>query len=149
MKELLEELYIENELSTHEIGGQFGVNARTVYRWLIGFGIKPRTKSEAMMGKKHPSWKGGIRVDSHGYILVYKPEHPSANGRGYVFESRLIMEATLGRYLTKKEVVHHKEKIDDNRPKNLELFSSNREHTSYHNKKTLQQTDEPFLEKVS
>lgn len=150
MKKLLEELYVENELSTHEIGGQFGVNARTVYRWLIGIGIKPRTKSEAMIGKKHPSWKGGRRIDSRGYILVYKPEHPNTNGRGYVFESRLVMEDILERYLAKEEVVHHKGRTDDNRPKNLRLFSSNGEHTSYHEKiKALQQADEPFLEKAS
>lgn len=61
---------------------------------------------------------------SGGYILIYKPEHPARkkNNGLYVLEHRLVMEKVLGRYLTKDEIVHHKNQMrDDNRPENLTL----------------------------
>lgn len=61
-----------------------------------------------------------------GYILIYMPGHPHAQKQGYVLEHRLVMEKHLGRYLTKGEDVHHRnKKRDDNRIENLELYSHN------------------------
>ncbi len=77
----------------------------------------------------------GWTIDSHGYKLIYKPDHPYCSKRGYVFEHRLIMEKHIGRYLTKKEVVHHKNKIvDDNRIENLEIIVNQGEHSRIHNR---------------
>lgn len=46
-------------------------------------------------------------------------------GRGQLKEHRLIMEQLLGRELFKDETVHHKNGVrHDNRPENLELWSS-------------------------
>jgi len=142
MKKILKELYIDNKLSTCEIAGQFGVYCGTIYKWLVKFGIKPRTISESRMGQKrpwmigcgHPNWRGGKIIDNEGYVLIHKPEHPNAKVDGYMLESRLVMEDILGRYLTKKEIVHHEGRKDDNRPENLILFSSRIEHNNYHNR---------------
>jgi hypothetical protein len=55
-----------------------------------------------------------------------------ARADGYIAEHRLVMARTLGRLLSRTEVVHH---IDhnpsNNDPGNLMLFSSNAEHKRY------------------
>jgi len=74
-------------------------------------------------GSESVNWKGGKSIDKRGYIYIKSPKHPLANSRGYVFEHRLVMEKSLGRYLKIEEVVHH---IDGNRfnnvINNLKLF---------------------------
>ena len=86
-------------------------------------------------GSNHHQWKGGTRKDKDGYVLVYKPEHPSSR-RGYIRQHRLIMESVIGRYLTDTEVVHHKnDNPSDNRIDNLELYDSNARHKSDDSKK--------------
>ncbi len=84
-------------------------------------------------GDKSSLWKGGRVKNSKGYILIYKPNHPYPHIRKYVYEHRLVMEKHLGRYLTKKEVVHHINGIvNDNRIENLMLFANLSEHFKYH-----------------
>jgi hypothetical protein len=59
------------------------------------------------------------------YIDVYIPSHPNCSRKGYVKEHRLVMESNIGRYLEPQETVHHKNgDRQDNRPENLELWSS-------------------------
>jgi hypothetical protein len=64
-----------------------------------------------------------------GYILCIchghpRSKHPSG-GRAYIPEHRLVMEQMIGRYLSSEETVHHINGVKtDNRPENLELFSS-------------------------
>ena len=82
-------------------------------------------------GDRNPFWNGG-KMTSHGYRLLKRPDHPNANGGGYVFEHRLVMSEHIGRPLTKEEVVHHKNRNrSDNRIENLELLSK-REHSQHH-----------------
>lgn len=57
-------------------------------------------------GKESTRWNGGTTV-SKGYRYIFKPQHPFSTKKGYVAEHRLVMEKKKGRYLTKKEVVHH------------------------------------------
>lgn len=96
-------------------------------------------------GDKSSNWKGGQYMKADGYILILNPSHPRANYHGYVRRSHLVMEKHLGRYLTKKEVVHHKgikypfgsiENKQDDRSENLQLFKNQGAHIKFHNKKS-------------
>ena len=100
--------------------------------------------SQSLKGKlsreKHPFWKGTkILVSGYVMINVGKENHPYASKDGYVFEHRLVMEQHLGRYLTKEEQIHHKNKItNDNRIENLLLISSNSNHMKLHRQEYTQ-----------
>jgi hypothetical protein len=84
-------------------------------------------------GEKCAMWKGG-RLIKHGYVEIYKPDHPMSNKDGYIREHRLVMSEHLGRTLGTHEDVHH---IDGNKlnndSTNLEVMTRS-EHTKHHNK---------------
>lgn len=84
---------------------------------------------------KSPSEFGGHKKQRcDGYIKVYVPTHPYATKDGYVMEHILVMEKAIGRYITREEVVHHKNHIrNDNRLENLQLMSF-KEHSALHMK---------------
>jgi len=157
-KDWLYQMYWVERLSTVKIAELCNISSQTILRWLRRFKIKTRTISEACMGRvpwnkgietpeevkqkikkaqvgsKSKNWKGGRLRTSEGYILIWKPEHPFADKKGYVLEHRLVMERILGRYLKREETLHHKNGIkDDNRPENLKLFSSHGLHLALHN----------------
>jgi hypothetical protein len=68
-----------------------------------------------------------------GYIMVKAENHPYANSIGYIFEHRLLMEKHIGRYLKKREEIHHLNEIrDDNRLENLKLCKTHKEHMQFH-----------------
>ncbi len=78
--------------------------------------------SVASRAKVLPDYLWPNCVDSAGYILVRKSDHPRAAG-GRVREHVLVMEHRLGRHLLPGENVHHKNGVKhDNRPENLELW---------------------------
>ena len=81
--------------------------------------------------EKNPKWNNG-KTTFNGYIAIFQPDHPNCNKRGYVYEHRLVMEKHLGRYLKKKEVVHH---IDGNKKNNdinnLMLFPTHSAHIHF------------------
>lgn len=69
-----------------------------------------------------------------GYIKVYVPDHPNCSADGYVMKHILVVERSIGRYLTENECVHHINHIrDDNRIENLKLMTIS-EHMSMHMK---------------
>jgi len=75
--------------------------------------------------------KGFIVTDS-GYIKRMAKDDPTADGKGYVAEHRLVMEEHLGRVLSKDEVVHHKDGDRCNNDlRNLEVMTS-AEHKRMH-----------------
>lgn len=68
---------------------------------------------------------GYRRIDSDGYVKIKLPEHLEAHANGWVYEHRMVISDSLGRRLLPSENVHHiNGKRDDNRPENLELWSS-------------------------
>lgn len=88
---------------------------------------------KAHLREKSHLWKGGQYKTPYGYMLIFKPEHPFCNCKGYVRRSRFVMEKHLGRYLKSKEQVHHINKIkDDDRIENLMAFASNSAHRRFH-----------------
>jgi hypothetical protein len=84
--------------------------------------------------------KKGIdrKLSTQGYILVRMPDHPRACHNGFVQEHTLVVEKRLGRYLTRKERVHHDNEIrTDNRDSNLILCANEAEHRSIHRRKRI------------
>ena len=100
-------------------------------------------RGHGTFGKKYPNapkgsqcwqWKGGRKLRKDGYFEVMVKNHPRKDRNGYVLEHRLIMEKHLGRYLTSKEVVHHKDNNRQNNDiENLELLCGQSEHVTIHN----------------
>lgn len=93
-------------------------------------------------GDKSYHWKGG-RKQQEGYTLLYYPDHPFANSKGYIPEHRLVMEGHLGRPLLSTEAVHHINGIrNDNRVENLALFTNTGYHLQHHLKFNEESTKE-------
>lgn len=100
-------------------------NQEHLRRGMVRRGI-PRLSSWA--GERNPAWNGGRVWVNGGYLAIYVPDHPQARKR-HVLESRLVMEAVLGRYLEPQEVVDHIDGcIHNNSKKNLRLFPDNATH---------------------
>jgi hypothetical protein len=115
------------EMSCHEIGMILGCSEEVVRERLVEMNL-PRLPDKARPEKNY-FWQGGYTVDDDGYILEHCPDHPQATKGGYVRQHRLVMEKKLGRYLTRQEVVDHRNgDTSDNDPSNLRLFESNAEH---------------------
>lgn len=72
-------------------------------------------------------------VISNGrYNMAVVPEHPKADDKGYVRNTHVVMENSIGRLLNPNEVVHHKNNDSkDDRLENLELLTRG-EHTHIH-----------------
>lgn len=121
--------YEEDGLTVQQIADKLGRHRVATNKVLRRNGVKMR-RNGPKDGPLHPGWKGGRHVNKDGYVELYTPDHPRAHKHTrYVLEHRLVMEQVIGRYLEPGEVVHHKNgDKTDNRPENLELFSTNAEH---------------------
>lgn len=70
------------------------------------------------------SSNGVRRTQKNGYVALLVPDHPNSDANGVCAEHRFVMSNHLGRPLTDKETVHHKNGVkDDNRIENLELWT--------------------------
>lgn len=136
-KELLEELYIRQQLTTYEIGKIINASHDCIRRYLHKFGIPIRTTG-CRKGTKHPKWHGG-KIFSKGYIKIYDPTNVMADSNGYVFEHRLVMSNHLGRPLASDEFVHHiNENKTDNHLENLQLTNLIDHQIHHHTKISLE-----------
>lgn len=71
-------------------------------------------------------------VGDDGYVWEWCPTHPWAK-HGVVLQHRLVKECELGRFLERRERVHHDDKVRSNNDKqNLVLMSSQSEHMREH-----------------
>lgn len=111
----------ESWLSPQEIAQKMGRTPEGI-NWIVRtYGIK--------IYKRYHS---GIQKRAKGYLMAYRPDHPFCDSKGYVMIHRLVMEASLGRYLHPKEVVHHiNGNPGDNRRVNLVLFSCTGDHVRH------------------
>jgi hypothetical protein len=76
--------------------------------------------------EKSNNWKGGVST-VNGYTRSLTPEGI------HEYDHRLIAKEILGRPLKSKEFIHHiNGNRADNRPKNLKICSSIKEHIRYH-----------------
>lgn len=97
--------------------------------------IEPGLGAAALRGKKPHNYRGW-RYAGRGrkYRLVHRPDHPSADGCGYIREHRLVAEQKYGRIIESWEDVHH---IDgnglNNHPDNLVVMGK-REHLELEHK---------------
>lgn len=72
----------------------------------------------------------------NGYVVVYRPEHPSAmrsqNWEGYIYEHIVVAERKIGRSLSANEEVHHLD-LDrsNNNPTNLIVLEKS-QHVALH-----------------
>jgi HNH endonuclease len=122
--------WYESGMTLQQIGDRLGRRLQTVGRVLKRAGVQMRPRGWCdQSGPKNRFWRGGRTVDKHGYVLVYRPDHPFANSHGQVREHRLVAEQMLGRYLEPTEVVHHKDDDPSNNdPDNLMVYESNSQH---------------------
>jgi len=87
--------------------------------------LKGRQRPD-MTGDKNPNFKG-FYITSDGYKQVYLGK------RKYRGEHRLVVEASIGRPLLKKEIVHHiNGDTLDNRIENLILLPNEAKHKGIH-----------------
>ena len=102
-------------------------------RFIKGQHYSKKTEfKKGIIGEQNLRWKGGRRKLKNGYIIIKSYNHPKAY-RNEVYEHIIVAEKKLGRYLTKNERVHHINGIkDDNRPKNIMIFPSHKEHLILH-----------------
>lgn len=122
---LLEIMYLEKELSSHEIADKFDVCNTTILYWLNKHEIETRSK----VPDKPPSYYQG----SNGY---FEWSHQHGSEHYTLYEHRLLAVAKYGIEAVKNMHVHHKNQCKfDNRKSNIELMTHS-EHSSFHSKET-------------
>jgi hypothetical protein len=127
-------LYDGNRTSS-EIAETTGLSPRYVRRIAQRYGLD-RLGPGARAGNKNHQFVSGRRIDLDGYATVTAPkDHPYAKSRSgrkrgkLIFEHRLVVERSLGRYLLPTETVDHIDGLTlHNDPSNLRVFCGNGEH---------------------
>lgn len=81
---------------------------------------------ECMHAHRRAQAIGSTYKNPQGYIVEFQPDSPMAQpSTGNLFQHRRVLAEKIGRPLEPHENPHHKNGIkDDNRPENLELWST-------------------------
>lgn len=76
-----------------------------------------------------------VKFDSLGYLVIYKPDHPRCNKKGYIRLHRFVYEYFFKCCLLPWVDVHHINKIKtDNHKSNLLLAVTRSEHNRIHSR---------------
>jgi hypothetical protein len=88
-------------------------------------------------GENAHRWKGGVYKNQDRRTLIYNPDHPrTAENNSYVFQSILIAEKALGKFLPPKSEIHHFDNNPSNDdPSNLVICENRRYHFLLHRRK--------------
>lgn len=88
---------------------------------------------DKVKGVDHPWWKGGVVRRTNAYVKILRPDHPWADGKGYVSEHVLVAEKALGHTLPFQSRVHHVNEIKhDNTGNNLVICQDSAYHFLLH-----------------
>ncbi len=83
--------------------------------------------------EQNSQWKGGRWTLHNGYIMVRRPDHPSAKKSGYILEHRLVYEESRGVRLPPDVAIHHIDGVRwNNVPENLMAIKRGLEHQRVH-----------------
>ena len=128
--EAVDRFHMKGDKSVRDVAKILGMEYGAMCWFMKRHNIPRKTRLQSLLDKYHghgPNWIGGRTIfhPNRGgvpYVYIFKPEHPNANTRGYIFEHRFVMAEKIGRALETFEVVHHVNGDTlDNRPENLEV----------------------------
>ncbi len=120
-QQFLNEKYVEDGLSSNELGDLIGCSRSTVLRLLRRYGIDVRKSNQ-----EKPPWFG---TDTQGYESI---KHNSKHGKHEFRIHRLMAVAKYGFEKACENDVHHKSEVEwDNRMENIEIMTHS-EHRRHH-----------------
>jgi hypothetical protein len=111
-------------------------NGKTINGLAQEYKCSSPTIRSAIIKQNIPIRRGGTikrqKIKDKGYIMIYCPNHHSANKRGYTYEHIIEAEKKYNKILEKGDVVHHINGIKyDNSQENL-IVCTRREHSFLH-----------------
>lgn len=89
-----------------DIARDLGLTGARVNQIALAAGVRIGKRTRAPKGKDARTWRGGTRMAGK-YLEVFRPDHPRADGGGYVLAHILLAEAALGKPLPSGAQVHH------------------------------------------
>ncbi len=114
---------------SREIAEMIGITPKAVQKTYRRYNFPVLQNFAPPRREERLGWKGGVK-ESGEHLYSRTPNHPMGSKHGsYVAVHRLVYEEYLGRYLTREEVIHHKDDNPHNNDiSNLMLYKNNAEH---------------------